>query len=79
VIGALFDPSAFASGEPAAAETGFDAGLAGVFAGADLAERVAAAAGFGAAFADVFVCVRAETHVIAAKTKTERRIPIQPI
>jgi hypothetical protein len=77
VMGALFDPSAFASGEPVTSEAGFAAGVAGVLVGADLAEPLVAAAGFGTALAAVFVCVRAETPEIAATATTKIRIPIR--
>src|ERR1700731_4360180 len=77
VIGALFDPKDFASGEGVTTEAGFAAGLAGVLVGVDLAEPLAADAGFGTALADVFVCVRAETPEIAAIPATKVRIPIR--
>lgn len=77
VIGALFDPKDFASGEGVTTEAGFAAGLAGVLVGVDLAEPLVAAAAFGSALADVFVCVRAETLELAASAKTKIKIPVR--
>jgi hypothetical protein len=77
VIGAFFDPKAFAPREPVTVDAGFAAGLAAVCVAAGLVERGVAAADFGTAFVDVFVCAREDEPVIAATATTKRKIPIR--
>ena len=77
VIGAFFDPNAFASMELVTTDAGFTAGLAGVFVGAGFLELGVAAADLGTAFVDVFVCAREAAPVIDATATTKRKIPIR--